>query len=194
MFNIKGWSVKKVNLDWHWVGLLPLTFGILSYIIAIARFADPWKLQWMSWGLLLWACPLTAVATGVVLLFLPRNRFAISALAAWIFNGPLLPALFDTRQMLQLQQFHHFVSAAVLLVILYHWKEIWNTKGFLFGVASFYAFVIITFNLSGGVVNLLEPFKKIEPPMWMGVISAILSVVIFLWYKLGFERARKLKS
>jgi len=178
-----------MKTKWYWVGVLPLIFGILSYIITISRFSDPWKLRWTSWGLLLWACPLTAVMTGVVLLLLPSNRFAVSALAAWIFNGPLLPALFDTREMLQLQQFHHFVSAAVLLVILYHLKEIWNTKGILFGFTSFYAFVIITFNLSGGVVNLLEPFKKIEPPMWQGVISAILSVAIFLWYKLSLKRS-----
>lgn len=178
-----------MKTKWYLVGVLPLVFGILSYIITISRFADPWKLQWTSWGLLLWACPLTAVVGGMVLLLFSHNRFAMSALIAWILNGPLLPALFDSREMLQLQQFHHFVSAAVLLVILYHWKEIWSTKGILFGVVSYYAFVIITVNLSGGVVNLLEPFKKIEPPMWQGVISAILSVLIFLWHKLSFKRA-----
>ena len=161
---------------------MPLAFGILSYVFTVAGFAEPWKLQWTSWGLLLWACPLTAVMAGAVLLFLPRNRFAVSALAAWIFNGPLMPALFETSQMFQLWQFHHFVSAAVLLVILYHRREIWSTRGFLFGAASFYAFVIITFNLSGGAVNFLEPFKRFEPPMWQGVVSAILSAAILLWH------------
>lgn len=187
MFTIKGWSGKKVNLNWYLIGLLPLVFGILSYIIAIARSVPPWNL--------LWVCPVTAVATGIVLLFLPRNRFAISAILAWIFIGPLMPALFETIDMLQLNQFHHFMSVLALFVILYHWKEIWSTKGFLFGLASFGAFVIITLNLSGGVVNLLDPFKKSGlPPMWIGIIFAILSIIIFLWYKPGFKHMRKLKS
>ncbi len=184
MLSIKSHGVKKLNLNWYLVGLLPLAFGILSYIIAIARSVPLWDL--------LWVCPLTAVASGIVLLLLPRNRFAISALAAWIFSGPLNPALFETIDMLQLHQFHHFMSALALLVILYHWREIWSTKGFFFGLASFYAFVIITLNLSGGVVNLLEPFKNTGlPPMWMGMISALLAVIIFLWHKPGFGRLRK---
>lgn len=188
-FYIKNRGIKEVNPGWHWVGLLPLTFGLLSYIITITRFADPWKLQWTSWGLLLWVCPFTAVMTGVVLLLLPRNRFAISAVAVWIFNGPLLPVLSENN--LQLQQFHHLVSAAVLLVILYHLREIWSSKGILFGLASFYAFVIITVNISGGVVNLLKPWQESVPPsLWAGVIFAILAVVIFLWYKPGFKHAK----
>jgi len=181
-----------INLknNWHLVGLLPLAFGLLSYGITISGFDDPWKLQWTSWGLLLWTCPLTAVATGVILLSLPRNRFAISAMAAWILTGPLLPALFNAREMLQFQHFHHFVSAITLLIILFNWKQIWNTKGFLFGISSFYTFAIITFNLSGGVVNFLEPFEGIEPPMWHGAIPGALAIIIFLWYKLSFKRAK----
>jgi len=169
--------------NWHLVGLLPLAFGILSYIITISSFSDPWELRWTSWGLLLWVCPLTAVMAGKVLLLFPRSRFAVSAVAAWIFNGPLLPALFDAKEMLQLQQFHHFVSAAVLLLILFHWKEIWSIKGILFGIASYYAFVIITVNLSGGAVNFLKPFETSgPPPIWMGLILAALSAIIFLWH------------
>lgn len=184
MFSIKTQGVKKLNLDWHLIGLLPLVFGILSYIIAIARSVPLWGL--------LWVCPVTSVAAGMVLLFLQRNHFAISAAAAWIFFGPLNPALFETIDMLQLHQFHHFMSALALLVILYHWREIWSAKGFFFGLASFWAFVIITLNLSGGVVNLLEPFKKIGlPPMWMGIIFAMLAAIIFLWHKPGFRRTGK---
>jgi hypothetical protein len=188
-FYIKNRGIKEISPGWHWVGLLPLTFGLLSYIITITRFADPWKLQWTSWGFLLWVCPMTAVIAGMILLALPRNRFAISAVAVWIFNGPLLPALFENN--LQLQQFHHFVSAAVLLLILYHLREIWNIKGALFGLASFYGFAIITVNLSGGIVNLFKPWQEsVPPPLWAGVIFVILAVVIFLWYKPGFKHAK----
>jgi len=184
-----------MKTKWYWVGLLPLIFGILSYVITISRFVDPWKLQWTSWGLLLWACPLTAVLTGIVLMSYSRNRFAVSAIAAWILNGPLLPALFESRQMLQPQQFHHFVSAAILLVILCHWREIWNTKGFLFGIVSYYAFVIITVNLSGGAVNLLEPFKiHGSPLMLVGIIFAIISFAIFLWYRFSPKHAESRKN
>ena len=186
-FYIKNRGLKEISPNWHWVGLLPLVFGILSYVITITRFADPWKLQWTSWGLLLWVCPLTAVAGGAVLLLFPRNRFVLSALVAWISNGPLLPALSENN--FSLQQFHHLVSAAVLLVILYHLREIWSPKGILFGLVSYYAFVIITVNLSGGVVNLLQPFKESGlPPMWLGIIFAVLSVITFLWHKPGFKR------
>lgn len=188
IFYIKRRGLKEINPSWHWFGLLPLVFGILSYIITIAHLADPWKLQWTSLGLLLWVCPLTAVVGGIVLLLFPRNRFVLSALVAWISNGPLLPALSENN--LSLQQFHHLVSAAVLLVILYYLREIWNPKGILFGLASYYAFVIITVNLSGGIVNLLQPFKESGlPPMWLGIIFAILSVIILLWRKPDINHA-----
>ena len=180
--------MKEVSSGWYWVGLLPLAFGILSYLITIAHLADPWKFQWTSLGLLLWVCPFTAVVGGTVLLLFPRNRFILSALVAWIFNGPLMPAL--TENNLSLQQFHHLVSASVILVILYHIREIWNIKGALFGLASCYAFTIITVNLSGGAVNLLKPWQEGVPSLWAGVIFAILAVVIFLWYKLGFKHAK----
>jgi len=186
-FYIKNRGIKEISPGWHWVGLLPFVFGILSYFITITRFADPWKVQWTSWGLLLWVCPLTAVMGGSVLLLFPRNRFAISTVIAWISNGPLLPALSENN--FQLQQFHHLVSAVVLLVILYHLREIWSPKGILFGLVSFYAFVIITVNLSGGVVNLLKPWQESVPPsLWIGIIFATISVIILLWHKFGFKR------
>ncbi|MFH1353839.1 MAG: hypothetical protein ABIH36_00990 [bacterium] len=186
-FYIKKRGLKEIDPCWHWVGLLPLMFGVLSYIITITHFADPSKFQWISWGLLLWVCPLTAVAGGAVLLLFPRNRFATSAVIAWIFNGPLLPALSENN--FSLQQFHHLVSAAVLLVILYHLREIWSSKGILFGLTSYYAFVIITVNLSEGMVNLLAPFRESGlPPMWLGIIFALLATAIFIWHKLNFKR------
>ena len=187
-FYIKRRGLKEISPNWHWVGLLSLVFGILSYTITIIRFADQWKLQWASWGLLLWVCPLTAVAGGMVLLLFPRNRFVVSAVVAWISNGPLLPALSENN--LSLQQFHHLVSAAVLLVILYHIREIWDMKGILFGLASYYAFVIITVYLSGNTVNLLRPWRESGlPPLWLGVIFVILAVAIFLLHKPDFKRA-----
>jgi hypothetical protein len=186
-FYIKRRGIKEVSSSWHLIGLLPLAFGILSYFITIAHLADPWKFQWTSLGLLLWVCPFTAVVGGTVLLLFPRNRFILSALVAWILNGPLMPAL--TENNLSLQQFHHLVSAVVLLVILYHIREIWNIKGALFGLVSCYAFTIITVNLSEGVVNLLRPWQEGVPSLWTGVIFAVLAVVIFLWHKPGFRRA-----
>ena len=166
---------RDLKPDWYLVGLLPLAFGILSYIIAISRSVPIWGL--------LWVCPVTAVATGVILP--SRNRFAISAVAAWILNGPFPVAVAETASCFQLDQFHHIVSAAVLFIILYHWRDIWNTKGILFGVASFYAFTVITVNLSGGVVNLLRPMEVFgPPPLWVGMLFAMLSVIIFLWHKL----------
>ncbi len=65
--------------------------------------------------------PLDSSHGGIVLLLFPHNRFTVSAVTAWIFNGPLLPALSENN--LSLQQFHHLVSAAVLFVILYHLRE-----------------------------------------------------------------------
>jgi len=167
--------------DWHLVGLLPLALGIVSYIIAISRSVPLWGLMWV--------CPITALMTGLVLLFLPRNRFAVSALAAWIFNGPLMPALAETSEMLKLEQLHHFASAFVLLVILAHWREIWSTRGILFGIASYYAFTIITFNFSGGMANFLKPFKAYQPPLEAGIVFAIAAVIIFLWYR-GLRRKK----
>ncbi len=186
-FYIKKRGAKELSSRWYLIGLLPLAFGILSYFVTIAHLADPWKFQWTSLGLLLWVCPFTAVVGGTVLLLFPRNRFILSALIAWIFNGPFLPVL--TENNLSLQQFHHLVSAGVLLVLLYHIREIWNIKGVLFGLVSYYAFTIITVYLSGGAVNLLRPWRESGlPPLWLGIIFAILSIVIFLWYKLSFRR------
>ena len=100
-FYIKKRGAKELSSRWYLIGLLPLAFGILSYFITIAHLADPWKLQWTSLGLLLWACPFTAVVGGTVLLLFPRNRFILSALVAWIFNGPFLPALTENNLSLQ---------------------------------------------------------------------------------------------
>jgi len=169
--------------DWYLVGILPLAFGILSYIIVISRSVPLWGLFWV--------CPITALMTGLVLLFLPHNRFAVSTVIAWIFNGPLLPALHDTSEMLQLEQLHHFASAFVLLVILAHWREVWNAKGLLFGIASYYAFTIITFNLSMGVTNFLKTFEAFSPPLEAGIVFAIAAVIIFLWY--WFRRKKVVK-
>ena len=185
-FYIKKRGAKELNSRWYLIGLLPLAFGILSYFITIAHLPVPWELQWMSLGLLLWVCPFTAVVGGTILLLFPRNRFILSALVAWIVNGPLLPAL--TENNLSFQQFHHLVSAGVLLVILYHMREIWNIKGALFGLVSYYAFTIITVNLSGSAVNLLRPWRESGlPPLWLGITFTILAVAIFLWYKPGFR-------
>ena len=187
-FYIKKRGVKELSSRWYLIGLLPLAFGILSYFITITHLADPWKFQWASLGLLLWVCPFTAVVGGAVLLLFPHNRFILSTLIAWIVNGPFLPAL--TENNLSLQQFHHLVSAGVLLVILYHIREIWNIKGVLFGLVSYYAFTIITVHLSGSAVNLLRPWQESGlPPLWLGITFAILAVTVFLWYKFGSRRA-----
>jgi cellobiose-specific phosphotransferase system component IIC len=173
--------------DWYLVGLLPLVFVIVSYVMAVANYiAQPFNL----WGLLS-ACPVTAVLLGLALL--SRKRFAISAVTPWL-HAPLSFVLMDPLLNLQPEHFHHIVSVAVLFVILYHWKEIWNTKGFLFGITSVLAFVIITSNLSVGVVNSSPPgLQGGPPPMVLGMVFAILSVMIFFWHKPGFRRTRKTK-
>lgn len=143
----------KVRFDWYLVGLLPLTFVILSYAMAVTNYiAHPFN----PWGLLS-TCPVTATLLGLALL--SRNRFAISATAFWV-HAPLSFVLAEPMLTLQPEHLHHIMSVATLFVILYRWREIWSTKGLLFGVASVFAFVIITSNLSGGTVNSSPPAYK----------------------------------
>jgi hypothetical protein len=182
--NLKGF----LKPDWYLVGLFPLAFGILSYILAIANHAE-------GWGLLS-ACNVTAVLLGVALL--TRTRFAISGIMFWI-HAPLSFLLAQPSLSFQLQHFHHLVSVAILFVILYHVREIWITKGILFGPTTFLAFVIITNYLSGGTVNnpgggSRVPTMPPMPPIWIGILFAILSALIFLWHRPGFNRARNPKS
>ncbi len=162
--------------DWYLIGLLPLAFGTLAYILAIVQYypdliADPVT---FLWGFLS-ACTVTAVLLGITLL--SRSRFAISAVIPWT-NAPISYVLTQTMESFQLGQFHHILSVAVLVIILYHWREIWNTKGFLFGIASFLAFVTLTFYASGEIANTFSA----PPPLWVGIVSAIAAVAIFLWY------------
>lgn len=179
---IISFMCKKINYDWYLVGLLPLAFGILSYIIAIIDHSSFWQFFWV--------CPVTAIATGLIVL--SRNRFAISAIIVWISNGPLLVILFETNKIFAVKQFHHIFSVLILFIILYHWKKTWNAEGFLFGSYSFYAYVTITSNLSGGAINLLGQIWGLNKlTLYLGIFFVVLSVAIFLWH--NFERKFKQK-
>jgi hypothetical protein len=153
---------------------LPLAFGILSYILAAARHADFWEY--------FWSCPVTAVLLGIAILL--HNRVAISTLLAWIPFAPIWTAVAQTSFCLQPEQFHHFITVAMVPIILYYHKQTWSTKGFLFGMTSFSAHTIITNNLSGGTVNYPPGFQRGVPylPMWVGVFFVALSAVVLLCY------------
>ncbi len=61
------------------------------------------------------------------------------------------------------------------------------------------AFVIITNYLSGGTVNNPGGGNRVPtmppmPPIWIGILFVILSTLIILWHRPGFNRARNPKS
>jgi hypothetical protein len=165
---------KKINNDWYLVGLLPLSFGILNYIFVVIDHNSFWEFFWI--------CPLTAVATGLAVL--SRNRFAISATIAWLFNGPFFVILFTINKITDIKQFHHIFSVLTFFIILYHWKKIWNAKGFLFGSYSFYAYITITSSLSDGEINFLNQFLwPSQFLLCLGIFYTIASVAVFFWHR-----------
>jgi hypothetical protein len=173
---------KKTIFNWRSIGFLPIIFGIVYYIFNIINHAEPW--------FFLWVCPATAIIAGFFILF--QNRFGMSAAIVWISSGPLLAVLFETKKTLQPWQIYHLFSVIALLAILYHLKETWNTKGFLFGSASFYSYILFTSYLSKGKINILgEWWTPDKTMLWLGIFFAVLSAAIFLWNI--FERKEKNK-
>ncbi len=169
---------------WYSIGWLTLAFGIISYICAFSRSAGFWDY--------FWACPVTAVLLGVALL--ARNHLAITALAMLVF-APIWTVAATPTFALQLEQFHHLITIATLVVILFHAKEIWSLKGTLLGIASFWAYTGLTNNLSGGRINFPTGTGQEGIPYmswWLAISLGVLSVVIFLWYEPIVARLRKI--
>lgn len=165
---------KKIVFDWHLVGLLPIVFGIVYYIYNILNHIEFWNF--------LWVCPAVAILAGFFVF--SKNCFGMSAAIIWISSGPLLTVLFETKKSLQFWQLYHIFSVVILFIILYHAKEIWNVRGFLFGSASFYSYILITSYFSKGKINLVGDLWVIDERMlYSGIFFAILSVLFFLWDK-----------
>jgi hypothetical protein len=164
---------KKIVHSWHLAGFLPLAFGLVCYAFYISEHSNFWRF--------LWLCPLIAVVGGIAVLL--RSHFGMSAAIVWISMGPLLAVLFELDKCFKFWQLHHIFSVVILFLILYKLKDIWDKKGFLFGVTSFYSYIIITSKLSNGEVNLLIQVVKINNFIFgLGILFFILSALIILWH------------
>lgn len=163
---------EKIIFDWHIVGFLPIIFGIVYYIFNFINSVELW--------FFLWVCPATAIMAGFFILF--KSRFGMSAAIVWISSGPLLAVLFETKKSLQLWQLYHFFLVIALIAILYHLKETWDAKGFLFGSASFYSYILLTSYLSKGRINFVGEWWPVnETMLYLGMIFAATAAAIFLW-------------
>lgn len=163
---------KKLIYNWRLVGILPIASGIIYYIFNIINHAEPWYF--------LWVCPATSVMAGFFILF--QSRFFMSSSIVWIISGPLLAVLFETKKSLQFWQLYHFFSVIALLAVLYHFKKTWDAKGFLFGSASFYSYILLTSYLSNGKINILGEWLAVGKTMlFFGIIFAAVAAGIFLW-------------
>lgn len=183
MENLYSAISKKKIYNWRFIGLLPIVFGIVYYIFNIINRVEPW--------FFLWVCPASAIMAGFFILF--NNRFGMSAAIVWISNGPLLAVLFETKKSLQFWQLYHFFSVIALLAILFHLKETWDARGFLFGSASFYSYILFTSYLSKGKINLLgEWWVPDKTMLYLGIFFAGVAATIFLWSILGREEKSKL--
>ena len=81
---------------------------------------------------------------------------------------------------LLISSLHLFWS--VLVFILYHIKECWNHRGFLFGMASFYAYMGITSYASSGKINLAcDWFGCGKIILYLGIFFTILSFALLVW-------------
>ena len=169
------WSFKK-NVNWYLIGIFPIFFGILCYISDVVRRVNFWDY--------LWICPVIAIASGLILL--SRNRFLISATIAWLALGPLLAFLFYPIENSRLWQFYHPASVIVLFAILLNIKKIFEPKGFVFGLTSFYTYILITSYLSGGKINMLGEWRELNGfTLYFGIFFAAMSAVVLLWQCFG---------
>ena len=173
---------KSITYDWHLIGLFSILFGIICYLYKIASGFQFWEFFWV--------CPMTAIISGIFILL--RNRFGMSASIVWISIGPLLAVIFEPSLCFQLWYSHHLVSLIALIFILCHLKEIWDAKGFLFGLTSFYTYVLITSGLSRGKINILTwQFVSYKVSFYLGIFFLILSIAIVLWHFLEKYVKRK---
>jgi len=167
-------SLKKISENWHFIGLLQIATGIISYVYGFIKEIDSLDFFWI--------CPLVAIITGILLLF--KNRFGISSAIVWIICAPLLAFLSDPVKSFEIWHIHHFISIIVLILILFNLKKIWNPKGFAFGLTSYYAYLMISSYLTLGKINLFyEWFGFGKIILFMGIFFAISSVIIIFWDK-----------
>lgn len=165
-------SFKKISENWHFIGLLQIVAGITGYIFGFLNNVQLWDY--------LWVCPVVAIITGFFVFF--KNRFGMSSAIVWIVCAPLLAFLNDVLETLEFWHIHHLVSIFVLLLILYHIKDCWNPKGFLFGMTSFYAYMGITSYISGGKINMAcQWFNNCEAILYISIFFAVLSFAVLLW-------------
>lgn len=168
--------LKWLDKNWYSIaGLMLLFFGLLRHFAIYVKIKDI-----TDWDYF-WVCPLAAVLAGIA--FLLRDKFLMTAACVWIVVGPLSIVLFETEKCFSAIGFHHIISVLVLILAILHWKETWNSMGMIFGLISFYAYMLITSNLSNGAVNLLD-----DAPLWMGLIIAGIAILIFVEYKLSFKK------
>jgi len=167
---------KWLNKNWYFIaGLLLLFFGFLRHFVIYAKIKDI-----TDWDYF-WVCPVAAILAGIA--FLLRDKFLITAACVWIVVGPLSVVLVETEKCFSAIGFHHIVSVIVLVLAIFHWKEIWSPSGMVFGAISFHAYMIITSSLSNGAINLLD-----NAPLWVGVLLTGIAILIFLEYKISFKK------
>jgi len=169
----KNTFLKKIN-NWRLIGIVLLLSGLLRYLVA---FYSPGENTFWN---MFWVCPLAAVLAGMAILL--KDKFLISGSFIWMVTGPLSVVLFETDKSFSLLGFHHLVSVIALILILFHWKEIYNPEGIIFGVISFYAYMMITSSLSNGAVNLFD-----SVPIQFGLFLALVSILIFWWNRSTFK-------
>jgi len=167
--------LKNLAKNWHFIGLLQITAGIISYIYGFIKEIDLWHFFWV--------CPMVAVITGILLLL--KNRFGISAGIVWIICAPLLAFLANPIKAFELWHIHHFISVVVLILILFHLQKIWNPKGFAFGLTSYYSYIMITSYMSSAKINFFYGwYGHGEKILYLGIFFAASSILIFFWDKL----------
>jgi len=168
-------SAKNLSKNWHFIGLLQIVAGITGYIFGFLNNVQLWDY--------LWVCPVVAIITGFFVFF--KNRFGMSSAIVWIICAPLLAVLNDVTKTFQVWHIHHLLSVIILLIILYNFKKTWNPKGFLFGLTSYYSYIMITSYISSGKINLFyEWFGYGKKILYTGIFFAFSSIVIFFWDKL----------
>jgi hypothetical protein len=173
--------LKNISENWHFIGLLQIVAGIVSYIYGFIKEIDSWNFFWI--------CPLVAIITGTLLLF--KNHFGISAAIVWIICAPLLAFLANPIKAFEIWHIHHFISVIVLLLILFNLKKIWNPKGFVFGLTSYYAYIMITSYMSQGKVNFFYGwYGHGEKILYLGIFFAVSSIVIIFWDKSDKNKAK----